>query len=1162
MQQHLFRYFLALTCGLFLVPHWAKAQSPVCTNPIDSFEIVVTNSSCNSMAGSIAVLMEEQGPFNYVWSPNLGTGNYIEHLPSGNYHLSIIRQQNPECQVDTTIIVTNDDGPDITIYPEVLPHCDDDNGVIISTTLAQSLTYVWNNGTVGPRNENLTAGTYTVTVTNALGTCTKVEWYTLQSINPLMVSSQVLYPAKCNMNTGQAEINVTGGSGNYAYSLGNGALLTGLGAGVNNLTVTDNESGCEIQTSFDIPSVTATGQINVVPHPVSCPGKTDGSVDITVIPGANFATPYTFSVVDISGFAFPQNALPVGQYRVLLFDKDSCRIESAWFGIDTPDPIVINSAVSPATCDAKGAIQLTFSGGTGPIQVNWNDLPAVSDPVNRFDLSPGYYTGIVYDSLLCSVNLDTFKILTLCNQSQYLHEILTTFETRNICIDAPAGVPYAQVNYSLIGGFNSGSSIYGSWNLGSNNCLTYTAKNKLGFAVDTICILRQVIDLNIKDTICYVFSITPNPPSQQDVYISTQPLTTITSCGVLPPNFSLQHIQVVQINDPGLTGTSGPYGSYSISPVTGCLTFISNSFIGDNVDNIVVAVYDTILHQCRIITYIPSILPEYDCATILALQPEYQGVTTICSQPGDVCIPIPFAMLTNFAVLDNGLPFTGAVQGCDFRMLSAYVLDMLPSGGPFLLKEWMVNGQPLSGNFIDINGLLQQMNQLDPGGNWMFQPPAFILGGMSSNTYGPLKIESVQGNVKSYDPSQQTVANASQFPFTTGQHEVIFRDLKYGCLDTTIITITCMDCPPLHNFQTLPNGTIHWETYNCNRDTMLITNLPFSDLPELSIMRSGLPFTQVVMANGGFIGLKVGIGTHDFTIKNVVSTCEYTLRMEVVCKPVEVALEDHLQIPLNETLRYCLDTTILGGYVTALTRVCTNNGNVSWMPLQNWCFDFTGEQIGQDTFCFQLCDDFNECLIIKVYIQVVQLPSDSLSAQNDIAFALKDGDVSINILSNDVIRGQTGNAGALTAFTIIQEPTMGTYTLNPATGQLIYTPDPERCGNDSLRYRITDDLGQVSEATVIINVACNKILIFNGVSPNNDGFNDRWKILGIEQYPNNEVYIFNRWGNQVFHEKGYTNADGWQGIWENRHLPDGTYFYMIDLGDGVSQFKGYIELVR
>ena len=95
------------------------------------------------------------------------------------------------------------------------------------------------------------------------------------------------------------------------------------------------------------------------------------------------------------------------------------------------------------------------------------------------------------------------------------------------------------------------------------------------------------------------------------------------------------------------------------------------------------------------------------------------------------------------------------------------------------------------------------------------------------------------------------------------------------------------------------------------------------------------------------------------------------------------------------------------------------------------------------------------------------------------------------------------------------------------------------------------------------------LIIPNAFSPDGDGINDTWTIRGglSENYPNNQIRIFNRWGVSVYETKGYQND--WNGSNYNSsgstssNLPVGTYFYLLDLnGDGSNVKKGYVYLTR
>jgi gliding motility-associated-like protein len=87
------------------------------------------------------------------------------------------------------------------------------------------------------------------------------------------------------------------------------------------------------------------------------------------------------------------------------------------------------------------------------------------------------------------------------------------------------------------------------------------------------------------------------------------------------------------------------------------------------------------------------------------------------------------------------------------------------------------------------------------------------------------------------------------------------------------------------------------------------------------------------------------------------------------------------------------------------------------------------------------------------------------------------------------------------------------------------------------------------------------LLITNGITPNGDGNNDVWKIRGIDSFPDNEVIIFNRWGDRIKMLKHYDNVNVfWDGTNEHGKLvPDGTYYYVLTIKDRKT-YKGWIQL--
>ncbi|MGN7515356.1 MAG: gliding motility-associated C-terminal domain-containing protein, partial [Allomuricauda sp.] len=85
--------------------------------------------------------------------------------------------------------------------------------------------------------------------------------------------------------------------------------------------------------------------------------------------------------------------------------------------------------------------------------------------------------------------------------------------------------------------------------------------------------------------------------------------------------------------------------------------------------------------------------------------------------------------------------------------------------------------------------------------------------------------------------------------------------------------------------------------------------------------------------------------------------------------------------------------------------------------------------------------------------------------------------------------------------------------------------------------------------------------ICNIFSPNGDGKNDRLILVDHEDFENNSLEVFDRYGNSVFQMNGYDSS--WDGTGKNGQLPKGTYFYILDLnGDGTNVVKGWIQIVR
>jgi len=215
----------------------------------------------------------------------------------------------------------------------------------------------------------------------------------------------------------------------------------------------------------------------------------------------------------------------------------------------------------------------------------------------------------------------------------------------------------------------------------------------------------------------------------------------------------------------------------------------------------------------------------------------------------------------------------------------------------------------------------------------------------------------------------------------------------------------------------------------------------------------------------------------------------------------------------------------------------------------------TGFEAGLETICLEVCDA-NMC---ETFIFTINVSPNFPVANDDVATVGINDDVLIFILDNDMVDG-------VSALSITDFPTNGSVQIVslPGGGSAIsYTPDTDFCGMDSLRYQICTNQGLLcDDAEITIEMAgCDvyaPTTVYNGFSPNNDGINDYFVVEGLEDTDTEEISIFNRWGNLVFFAKDYQND--WNGTWNNEDLPDGTYFYVIEVGS--ESYEGFIQLQR
>ncbi|MBW4890627.1 gliding motility-associated C-terminal domain-containing protein [Mucilaginibacter sp. HMF5004] len=154
-------------------------------------------------------------------------------------------------------------------------------------------------------------------------------------------------------------------------------------------------------------------------------------------------------------------------------------------------------------------------------------------------------------------------------------------------------------------------------------------------------------------------------------------------------------------------------------------------------------------------------------------------------------------------------------------------------------------------------------------------------------------------------------------------------------------------------------------------------------------------------------------------------------------------------------------------------------------------------------------------------------------------------DVTNAATSSDFINGNTGAS-------VVVKP--GKTIFNPQGSGGTYA------GNAVYKVTAYNAAGCPTTKTITINTyTARKLVTNNVITPNGDGINDTWNIVNIEFYKTNNVKVFDKAGKIVFSQSGYLNT--WDGSYNGAPLTQGTYQYVVDLGNG-TKYTGYISIVR
>jgi gliding motility-associated-like protein len=380
----------------------------------------ITGTRCASSTGSITLSNITGGngaPYTFAWTgPNsfTSTNQNLTNRVAGNYNLTITDSRS--CTFTPTAFVIADTPSNITISNPTVVNlvCNGGNTGSISLTIGGAtgnVTYAWsgpNRFTANTLNiSSLRGGDYTLSVTDA-SNCPATRSVTVAQPAALTTTTLSKIDAKCKGSAdGSITLEVSGGTPQYTYAwtgpntyTSTSQSPTGLSAGRYAVTIKDNNN-CEIQRDITVGDPDSL-RIAAAITSVSCNGRTDGAINITVTGGT---APYRYSWTGPLGTSTQEDITalrPGTNYRVVVTDANNCTT-NATYEVTEPRVLDFTASTTNATGAPNGSITLSVNGGNMPYTYNWSGAGVAPTSKDQTSLCPGTYNVTITDNRGCTI---------------------------------------------------------------------------------------------------------------------------------------------------------------------------------------------------------------------------------------------------------------------------------------------------------------------------------------------------------------------------------------------------------------------------------------------------------------------------------------------------------------------------------------------------------------------------------------------------------------------------------------------------------------------------------------------------------------------------------------------------------------------------------------
>ncbi len=1167
-----------------------KIDSIELTQP-DSIQLMITstNVACSNHCTGTAFVLVMGGlpPYSYQWDANAGnaTTPIVNNLCAGSYMVTVSDALGCTSMSNAIILDTSNLSIDTLLLQNPLCNGLCNGAITVSGTGGYPpYTYSWDHGLPSlPNQTNLCAGIYNITITDD-STCQ--HWTSIELLNPpvLQDSVQILQTILCNSDcNGSVAVFPYGGTSPYSFSwddplLSGNDTLQWLCAGIYHVTITD-ANGCLNFDSVQLANPPVLLASTSIIQPISCYNQCDGKADVTIQGGM---PPYT--ILWSNGDILQQaDSLCAGWVYVTVTDVNLCQVVDSIQFIQ-PDSITISFITTAASCGGNnGTATATVVGGTPPYTYQW-DANAHNQTTDIADsLSVNIYFITVTDGNGCSA-VANVAIIDTSNLT------LNITDVHNITC---AGSCDGSATASVTGGYPAYTYLWSTIppqtdSVAINLCVgTYTVTvvddslcSRVGMIeitdVDILQVHDSIVPISCSGLcdasiilipsggtppyVTYAWSIPGETDSIASGLCSGTYYYTVTDANNCVVSDS------VTITDPGAMSVSLDIlhailchndcnGSIGVS-VIGALGPYTYQWSNGSTDSVLVdlcaGVYDvtvTGIGGCSSTSSITLINPDSLQVTFTnIIQVNCGGdcsgrVTALVSggtspytylwdaNAGNATTPTIDSLCANLyfiTITDNsGCSLTSMFEVTDTSHLELHILDssmvscygrcdgwaMAQASNGFAPYSYAWNTTPpqFDGHAVDLCAGMYIVTVTDDSlcsrvrAITITQPDSLYIKIIDSlliqcngSCTGAITVSNIGGT------------SPYVFQWNTLATDTTITGLCAGLYTATLTDAhNCMDS--IHYFVTEPTAI--------DDSTNVITSLcaqGSNDGSVTLIVNGGNPPYQIQWSTGDTIAQldSLASGTYYYTITDANGCIKQD---SVLVSPMIVV---HATAKSDTTICYGDSVQIFGfgGAVYFWTPGTGLSDSTLFNPIARPTVTTTYYFNVFDSICFDV-----DSVTIGVYPQI------TVDAGVDQTI-LYDHSTTLNGTCSDpnatfLWIPATGLEDSSSAITIA-------HPLQTTTYYLLATNANGCTVMDSVTITIIP-----------------KIRIPSGFTPNGDGMNDEWVIDLIELFPNCEVYIYNRWGEKLYYSKGYPASERWNGKYNGKDLPSGTYYYIINLHD-------------